>query len=788
MNSSAPHSATPAIDIYIRLAQYPLLADTIRARMRQELFQRGYISEAKFEQEVREKAIESQRNERLTDPFGQEEAQVWQKRQARVRDFQTDAYFANNLDPSLLERIIEQTLRRQPSPLPTTELRFNPEVAPWEVLFRQGELYESMPAAERQGIEHHLEEIKVVLIKRMISDQLPYIGVAKKIFSIADLRYIFSRRIGSGKIGGKAAGLMLAWRILLGESPDDEIGRHVAIPRSFFIGTEVIYEFRLINGLDHYMNQKYRSLADIRDEYPRIVEAHLEGNFSPAIVQQLSGVLASLGDSPLVVRSSSLLEDNFGYAFAGKYNSYFCPNQGTAEENLRDLFDAVRLVYASTLNPDAILYRQKHGLIDYDERMAILIQEAVGHRFGRYYFPTLAGVAFSQNPFRWNNQIRREDGFLRLVWGFGTRAVERVSNDFPRLIALSHPQLRPETNARDIRQHSQWSIDVIDLEDNSFKTVSILDVLNAGYPHLRHIASINRGDYLEEIVSLGSRRGNDEYVLTFNTLTRDRRFVEMMRGGLQRLEATYERPVDVEFAIDIVPNYPHTDYQLHILQCRPLSQRTEGGPVAIPHDIPPQDILFTSHHLVPDGRADNVRYIIYVAPQTYYRIQDPTLRQELARAIGRLNKRLEDERFVLIGPGRWGSANIELGVHVTYADIFNTKVLIEMAVAHNGHMPELSYGTHFFQDLVEAGIHSLALHLGLGPDGGRFDWAFFTDTPNALAELLPSDAPLSDLLKVIDLAALPGNRRLQVLMNGQREEAVGYLTSVGHAAPTGTAD
>ncbi|MBX7252789.1 MAG: PEP/pyruvate-binding domain-containing protein [Candidatus Promineofilum sp.] len=772
-----PRSATPTIDIYIKLAQYPMLADTIRQRMRQELFRRGVISEDAFEQQVREKAIESQHRERLTDPYGQEEAQVWQKRKARVRDFQTDAYFADNFGVVPLEQLIQEMLHRQPSPAPTTELSFNPEVAPWEVLFRQGELYEQLPPAERQNVQHHLEEIKVVLIKRMISDQLPYIGIAKRIFTIADLRYIFDRRIGSGKIGGKAAGLMLAWRILQGEPGEtDEPRPPIGIPRSFFIGTEVIYEFRLINGLEHFMNQKYRSLADIREEYPRIVEAHLEGNFSPTIVNQLRAVLASMGDRPLVVRSSSLLEDNFGFAFAGKYASYFCPNQGTAEENLHDLLDAVRLVYASTLNPDAILYRQKHGLIDYDERMAILIQEAIGHRTGRYYFPTLAGVAFSQNPFRWNNRIRREDGFLRLVWGFGTRAVERVSNDFPRLIALSHPQLRPETTARAIRQHSQWSIDVIDLEDNLFKTVSILDVLNSGYPFLRHIASINRGDYMEEIMSLGARRGDDEYVLTFNTLTRDRRFVDLMRGALQRLEATYGRPVDMEFTVDIVPNYPQTDYRLHVLQCRPLSQRAEGGPVTIPRDIPPEDILFTSHHLVPDGRADNVRYIVYVDPQRYYALHDTTVRQELARAVGRLNKRLENERFILMGPGRWGSANIELGVHVTYADIFNTKVLIEMAVAHNGHMPELSYGTHFFQDLVEAGIHSLALRIGSGPGGSSFNWAFFADTPNALADLLPSEAGLADVLKVIDLDALSGGRRLQVLMDGHHDEAIGYLT------------
>lgn len=773
---SLPRSVTPAIDIYIRLAQYPVLADKIRTRMRQELFRRGVIDEITFEAQVREKAIESQRRERLTDPYGQEEAHTWQKRKARVRDFQTDAIFADNLGSVLLDQIIQEVLHNQPSPSLSAGLNFNPEIAPWEVLFRQGEIYEQLPEAEYERGQHHLEEIKVVLIKRMISDQLPYIGVAKRVFTISDLRYIYERRIGSGKIGGKAAGLMLAWRILQQDLTDgNDIHPFIGIPDSYFIGTEVIYEFRLMNGLDHLMNQKYRSLGEIREEYPNVVDAHLAGKFPHTIVNQLRAVLAAMGNSPLIVRSSSLLEDNFGFAFAGKYNSYFCPNQGTPEQNLNELLDAVRRVYASTLNPDAILYRQKHGLIDYDERMAILIQKAVGKPYGHYYFPTLAGVAFSQNPFRWNSKIRREDGFLRLVWGFGTRAVERVGNDYPRLIALSHPQLRPETTPDAIRQYAQWYIDVIDMEDNSFKTLHVLDILDGKYPYLRYIASVHRDDYIQEIVSSGSIRQDDEFVLTFNGLTRDRNFVNLMRSALQRLEATYQRPVDVEFIVDIIPNYPQTEYRLHVLQCRPLSQRAEDSAVTIPKNIPPEAILFTSNRLVPDGRAEDIRYIVYVDPAAYYGLHDTTLKHELARAIGRLNKCLEGERFILIGPGRWGSINIDLGVHVTYADIFNTKVLVEMAVAHNGHTPELSYGTHFFQDLVEAGIYSLALHLGVGAEAGSFRWDFFAAAQNHLDVLLPEDVTLSPYLKVIDLATLPGNPRLHILMNGAREEAVGYL-------------
>jgi hypothetical protein len=774
MNPLPLRSVTAAIDIYIRLAQYPILAQKIRGRMREELFRRGIISQEDFDTLVEARAIESQKREGLHDPFSQEDANIWQKRKERIRDFETDAYFAFNLGRTLLEQIIQEVLSSQPAPTNSVELTFNPEIAPWELLFRQGELYEQMPAKEQELVEHHLQEIKVVLIKRMISDQLPYIGVAKNMFTIADLRRIYRRRIGTGKIGGKSAGLLLAWKILqlseLGTA--NNLAANIDIPDSYFIGTEVIYEFRLENGLDHVMNQKYRPLNEIRDEYPRIVEAHLQGRFPRKIINSLREVLVKFGNHPLIVRSSSLLEDNFGYAFAGKYNSYYCPNQGTEEENLQDLLQAIKRVFASTLNPDALLYRRKQGLIDYDERMAILIQRLQGRKYGRYFFPSLAGVAFSQNPFRWNPKIRREDGFLRMVWGFGTRAVDRVANDYPRLIALSHPQLRPEMTAEAIKQYSQYYVDVVDLDDNSFETLPFREVLKADFPDLRYIASIDKGDYVQDILSTGSFLADEQFVLTFDYLTRDKKFVKLMRTALRQLEEGYGLPVDVEFTVEIIPNYPYPDYRLYVLQCRPLSERKDDNQVMIPRDIADDAVLFKTHELIPDGRAEGIRYIVFVDPELYRRT-DLRVKHELGRAVSRINRKLENSHYILMGPGRWGSVNIDLGVQVTYADIHNTKVLVEMSVAHDGQLPELSYGTHFFQDLVEAGIHSLPLHLE--QENSHFNWSFFRESENQLPAISPEDAHLEPYLRLIDIPAVAANRRLTILMDGNQDTAIGYL-------------
>ncbi len=740
--------------------------------MRQELFARGVIAPERFEQEVREKAIHSQQREGLSDPFGQEPAEVWQERLEQIRDHLTDFYFAYNLPHTLFEEIVHDVLGER-APGQEVVLPFNPELAPWHVLLAQAREYEALTDEQRRQVGHHLKEINVVLVKSMISDQIAFVGLAKEFLDAADFRAIGERRIGAGKIGGKAAGMMLAWKILQREDPADglDLRDRVVIPDSYFIGADVFYDFHTLNGLDEFINQKYKTQEEIEADYAHIQEVYAGGRFPRQVLGRLRALLAEVGKAPLIVRSSSLLEDNFGFSFAGKYDSFFCPNQATLEENLAALTNAVARVYASVLSPDALLYRQRMGLVDYDERMAILIQKVQGQRYRDFFFPTLAGVGFSHNPFRWNRKIRPHDGLLRMVWGLGTRAVDRVDNDYPRMVALSHPQLRPEAGADQIRKYSQHFVDLIDLPANAFRTLPVADVLRPDYPGIELLASVDRGDYLQPIYAPGAI-GHAPLVLTCGELLKNQEFVTLMRGMLQRLEHHYGRPVDVEFTVEFTARRPY-HFVLHLLQCRPLSSHEWGEGLRIPSDVPSEDVIFLSRRLVPHGRVGRIRYVVYVDPARYAGVPDYETRFELARVVGRLNKRLEGECFILMGPGRWGTSNVELGLKVTYADIYNARALIEIAQSHHDDTLEVSYGTHFFQDLVEARIYPLPLY----PNASDtvFNRGFFDRAANTLGELLPADAGCARFIKVIDVPAVTGGRYLELVMDSEQDEALAYL-------------
>ena len=772
--SQTPPESSKILEIYLLIAQYPMLASDIRRRMREELFRRGIITPQRFDAEVKERAIQSQQREGIMNGLLEESADQWDLRWSRVRRTLTDFYFAYNLPVEILHHILDEMFQPQAngsSSAPDHSLPFNPELAPLEMVLRQAEKYEALPEAERGAVDHHLQELRVVLLKSLVSDQLAFIHIARRWFTAADFNMILERRIGTGKIGGKSAGLLLAYKILQNTAP--EIFDQISIPRSYFIGADVFYDFMAANRVE-FLNQKYKTAEQIREEYPRVQEQYRQGRFPEDVAHQLREILREVGNTPLIVRSSSLLEDNFGMSFAGKYLSIFCPNQGTPKDNLRDLTNAIRSIYASVFGPDALMYRRHVGLIDYDERMAILLQVVQGERYRQYYFPALAGVAYSYSPIVWNPRFKREDGFIRLVTGLGTRAVDRIAGDYPRMINLSHPQLRPDVTPEAIRYYSQHFMDALDLEQNKLRTVPATSVLDADYPPLRWLVSVDDGETVHPPLTIGRSLDPKSLILTFDGLLQRGAFVPLIKTILARLQKEYEQPVDIEFAVSLKPERGQPSLDFHLLQCRPQNQwNNESREIqSIPTDLAADDKILFCTRMVPQGRVSQIEYIVYVDPQAYYHLDSLKDHSDIAHAIGRLNSALENKNFILVGPGRWGSSDSMQGVPVTYADIFNSRALVEVASDQSGFKAEPSYGTHFFQDLVESQIYPLAVY----PEetGDHLNSDFLQQSKNQLKKFMPDPTPTHNCIKVIHIPSERPGCHMELIMDGQ--DGLGYLT------------
>lgn len=653
-------------------------------------------------------------------------------------------------------------------------LGFDLELAPASKIIEQALEIEKVSIETDTSLEHYLTDLKVALIRRLISDQLAYIDVAKKWFTVSDLADIFHRRIGYGRIGGKSAGLLLAGCILQNTAGED-ILENLYLPESFFLGSDLIYIFMAMNGLMHWNNQKYKPEEQIRGEYPEIQKDFVNGRFPPEVTDELLAVLDKIGSNPLIVRSSSQLEDNFGTSFAGKYDSYYCPNQGTPEENLRSLTKAISLTYASTLRPDALLYRRSKGLQDYDERMAVLIQAVQGEEFGKYFFPFGAGVAFSRNFYRWTPEIRREHGFARMVWGLGTRAVERVGDDFPRSIALSHPTLQPDDSSEAIRRYSQQYIDLIDLEDNEIKTLPVKEVLSPNYPHLKMLAQLEKDGFISSPRMRVASADIPNMVVTFQNLLRNSRFAQTLSNILQTLEEHYHGAVDIEFTIGIKGGSSvQPQVQISLLQCRPQSYLQPELVVSLPDDIKEEDILFSTQFIVPQGFITNINHVLFIVPEVYFSLPSASMRGQVGNLIAQLNSMLAEKSFICVGPGRWGSTNTDLGVFVGYSDIHNAGALVELAGKGIGPAPEPSLGTHFFQDLMEAQIYPLAIPLD--EESSKFNKEFFYDTPNRLSDYVSATGPLADCLRLIEVGSFKPGNHLELVMDDEKGVAVAFLS------------
>ena len=641
--------------------------------------------------------------------------------------------------------------------------------------------------------ESTLKSVRVALSQRILTEQLDFIQSAKDEVSVGFfveiLDHIVTGTESHGKLGGKAAGMLLAHRVLqnrgalaAGEdaAADPAAGplADVRIPLTWYVASDAVLDFIAYNDLEDVLHQKYKSITEVRRDYPNIIRLFKNSTFPPALVQGLAAALDDFEETPLVIRSSSLLEDRVGTAFSGKYKSLFLANQGSKQDRLAALLDAVAEVYASMFGPDPIQYRRERGVLEFDEQMGVLIQQVVGRRLGDWFFPAFAGVAFSRNEFRWSPRITREDGLVRLVPGLGTRAVDRTGDDYPALIVPGKPDLRVNVAVDEVVRYSPRCMDVVNLATSTFDTVEISDLLAATggrYPAMATVFSRVEDGRLTRPVSTFMDSAPNKLVACFEGLRGNSTFIAQIRETLRVLEEALKCPVDVEFA--------HDGEHLYLLQCRPQSQSDAAAPAPIPRDIPESDIIFSASRFVSNCRVADVNHIVYVEPESYGALSDRNEMRAVGRVVGELNKLLPKKQFILMGPGRWGSrGDIKLGVSVTYADISNTAMLIEIARRTGDYVPDVSFGTHFFQDLVEASIGYLPIY----PDdeGIVFGERFLLGATNVLADLLPQYAHLADVVRVIDVPAESSERTLRVLLNSDLDEAVAHLAEPGtHAMP-----
>jgi pyruvate,water dikinase len=660
---------------------------------------------------------------------------------------------------------VSATARRQPlQPMESS-------IAPWDSVYQKLIQYRETDK-DPQQMTPEILALKEEFLRMLIGNHPEFNRLADSYFTMEDLYNIRNRMIGSGRIGGKAAGMLLARRILLEVNSEIDFSHVLEDHDSFYIGSDVFFSFLVHNNLFRLRLKLSRDSQLSREEFGEVEQNFLSGGFSTEIMEQFRNMLDYFGQAPIIARSSSLLEDSFGNAFAGKYRSEFCTNQGSPDERLEVFLRAVKLVYASTLSPDALSYRRRRGLAESDEQMAILVQRVSGIPYRNFFFPSLAGVAFSRNLYAWTSRIDSNKGVIRLVFGLGTRAVNRVGGDYPRMIAVSHPQLRPEVGM-EIAKYSQHEVDLLNLEENQFVTLPITEVVSGNdYPNIHLLISVLKEDYLSDLYRGIRPDSSEKLVLAFNKLISGTNFVKITGNMLEILDRAYGHPVDTEFTASVDPE---GNVKVNLLQCRPLWLPGLSGPVKVPDNILQEHTLFKATRVISGGVVSRIKHIIYIDPRRYAEITSMELKRSVGRVVGRLNAhpRLMKEKFLMMGPGRWGSGNIDLGVNVSYADIDNTAVLVEIAHEDSGHIPEVSYGTHFFQDLVEGQI----IYLPVYPDDTQtmFNNSFFEGSVNILTELLPESDEFENVVHVIDVPKIAEGAYARVVADPHSHSAICFL-------------
>lgn len=565
----------------------------------------------------------------------------------------------------------------------------------------------------------------------------------KENFKPEDYFQIRSRMIGTGMIGGKACGMLLARKLIENKRPD--IYEKLEPHDSFYIGSDVFYSYIVDNDfwdirVRQRKKEEYFSLADTFAERLR------SGTFSSYQREQFCRLLDYYGQNPIIVRSSSILEDGFGNAFAGKYESVFCANIGTLEERLAEFEEAVKTVYASTMSKSVLDYRLRRGLEGRDEQMALLVQRVSGSRYEGFFMPCAAGVGYSYSPYRFLKSIDPNAGMLRLVMGLGTGAVDREKGSYPRLVSLDKPRLTVVSNSVEKHQYSQRRIDLIDTTKGTVESFELEQVEKELPGFVKRVLLEHDFDTERMFRERGQRR--DILFISCEGLVKNEGLMSSMKEILALIQEEYQYPVDIEYTINVSED---GDYVINLLQCRPLQVAHDMENVEIPEKICEENVLMDCRH-ASMGLSEVIQldYIVMVDAVAYYQM-DYYAKPAVAKAIGAVNWYFRDKgkHMMLMVPGRIGTSSPELGVPTSFADISEFDVICEVAERRAGYMPELSYGSHIFQDLVEAEILYCAVFDN--EKTAAFHPELLKNMENKLTDFYPEGENLKEIIGVYSM-------------------------------------
>ncbi len=527
-------------------------------------------------------------------------------------------------------------------------------------------------------------------------------------------------KIGQGSLGGKARGLAFV-ATLLQRNPELHkkfASVNIIVPKTLVLTTEAFNSFIDANDLRSFAK------VDLPDE--EIADAFLVAELPVWVRDNLRAYLEQV-NYPLAIRSSGLLEDAKFRAYAGLYSTYMIPNNSSSlDERLDDLVTAIKLVYASTYFRSPKAFGKRVGLRTEDEKMAVIVQQLIGERFGDSFYPAISGVAQSHNYYPFD-RMKPEEGIATIALGLGRMVME---GEQTLRFSPKYPQLLPQFSVvEDMLKNSQQSFYALNMsqecrlvsfsEDCTLEKRQVVDALD------EHPVRLLTSTYIpaeKRIRDDGFVPGHK--IVTFAQVLKYKSFplAEILQDVLRTAQDGMACPVELEFSVHM-PQQADQIPEFAFLQLRPMSARAELIEVYISDEELKQSFC-VSHSALGNTSRDDMLDIIYVKPDVF----DKSRTVDIAREISLLNAKLfeADRPYLLIGPGRWGSADRWLGIPVKWADIHGVGAVVEAAMPEAKVEP--SQGSHFFHNVTTLGINYFTV-----TENGEdiLDWDWLTSLPLA---------------------------------------------------------